>query len=211
VVIILIEDDTGTLFSLVAGIGYSVIAVFIGYLIIQMIRRKAVRYIVLVVLIGGIGVGGVYTLIDKNETEQVVKTLGKDMPENPSKTGPYDVNFISYGSGEDLHREAFGDEVDEIVHTIDGSERVNSWAGFREEFWGFDASNLPLNGRVWMPGGEGAFPLILMVHGNHTMEYFSTGGYDYLGELLESHGFTFISVYEDYANSWFFVGEPNNY
>src|SRR5699024_648527 len=86
--------------STVAGIGYSVIAVFIGYLIIQMIRRKAVRYIVLVVLIGGIVVGGVYTLIDKNETEQVVKTLGKDMPENPSKTGPYDVNFISYGSGE---------------------------------------------------------------------------------------------------------------
>src|SRR5699024_12739323 len=40
VVIILIEDDTGTLFSFVAGIGYSVIAVFIGYLIIQMIRRK---------------------------------------------------------------------------------------------------------------------------------------------------------------------------
>src|SRR5699024_8366615 len=44
-VIILIEDDTGSLFSFVAGIGYSVIAVFIGYLIIQMIRRKAVRYI----------------------------------------------------------------------------------------------------------------------------------------------------------------------
>src|SRR5699024_11583339 len=81
---------------------------------IQMIRRKAVRYIVLVVLIGGIVVGGVYTLIDKNETEQVVKTLGKDMPENPSKTGPYDVNFISYGSGEELHQDAFWDEMDEF-------------------------------------------------------------------------------------------------
>src|SRR5699024_9441550 len=83
---------------------------------------------------------------DKNKTEQVVKTLGKDMPENPSKTGPYDVNFISYGSGEDLHREAFGDEVDEVVPTIDASERVTKWPDSREEFWGFDSSNLPFNG-----------------------------------------------------------------
>ena len=210
VVIILIEDDTGTLFSFVAGIGYSVIAVFIGYLIIQMIRRKAVRYIVLVVLIGGIVVGGVYTLIDKNETEQVVKTLGKDMPENPSKTGPYDVNFISYGSGEDLHREAFGDEVDEVVPTIDASERVTKWPDSREEFWGFDSSNLPLNGRVWMPEGEGPFPLILMVHGNHTMEYFSTGGYDYLGKQLASRGFIFISVDEDFINYSNVSGAPND-
>src|SRR5699024_8507611 len=66
VVIILIEDDTLTLFSFVTVICYSFISVFIGYLIIQMIRRKAVRYIVLVVLIGGIVLGGVYTLIDKN-------------------------------------------------------------------------------------------------------------------------------------------------
>src|SRR5699024_11520852 len=56
----------------------------------------------------------------------------------------------------------------------------------------------------------GDFPLILMVHGNHTMENFSTDGYDYLGELLASHGFTFISVDEDYANYSNFVGEPND-
>ena len=66
VVIILIEDDTGTLFSFVAGIGYSVIAVLIGYLIIQIIRRKTVRYIVLVFAVGGLIVGGVYTIINKN-------------------------------------------------------------------------------------------------------------------------------------------------
>src|SRR5699024_11807176 len=87
---------------------------------------------------------------------------------------PYTTLFRS------LHREAFGDEVDEVVPTIDASERVTKWPDSREEFWGFDSSNLPLNGRVWMPEGEGPFPLILMVHGNHTMEYFSTGGYDYL-------------------------------
>src|SRR5690625_5249896 len=61
-----------------------------------------------------------------------------------------------------------------------------------------------------MPKGEGDFPLILMVHGNHTMENFSTDGYDYLGELRASHGFTFISVDEDYANYSNFVGEPND-
>src|SRR5699024_12018062 len=97
VVIILIEDDTGTLFSFVAGIGYSVIAVLIGYLIIQIIRRKTVRYIVLVFAVGGIIVGGVYTIINKNESEKVVQTLGKDIQEKTSKKGPEEVSFRDYG------------------------------------------------------------------------------------------------------------------
>lgn len=52
----------------------------------------------------------------------------------------------------------------------------------KEMFWGFDEENLPLNGRVWMPEGDGPFPLVLMVHGNHLMEDFSDAGYDYLGK-----------------------------
>src|SRR5699024_5739374 len=133
----------------------------------------------------------------------------KDMTENPSKTGPYDVNFISYSSGEELHREAFGEEVDEVVPTIDESESVIKWPDSRVENWGYDSRDVPRNGSAWMPEGECPFPLILMVHGNHTMEYFSTGGYDYLGKQLASRGFTFISVDEDFINYSNVSGAPN--
>src|SRR5699024_10232856 len=45
---------------------------------------------------------------------------------------------------------------------------------------------------------------------NNTMDIFSSFYYDYLCELIASHGFTFISVDEDYVNYSNFVGEPND-
>src|SRR5699024_3703524 len=84
------------------------------------------------------------------------------------------------------------------------------WKKDRKEFWGYDATNLPLNGRVWMPDGNGPFPIVLMVHGNHVMEEFSTDGYDYLGELLASRGMIAISVDEDFINYSNVSGSPND-
>jgi len=40
-----------------------------------------------------------------------------------------------------------------------------------------------------------------MVHGNHLAEIFSDEGYDYLGRLLASRGFIFVSVDENFLNS----------
>ncbi|MEM7344718.1 MAG: MFS transporter, partial [Chloroflexota bacterium] len=45
--------------------------------------------------------------------------------------------------------------------------------------------------------------LVLMVHGNHRMEDFSDSGYDYLGELLASRGFIFVSVDQNFLNTSF--------
>ena len=47
----------------------------------------------------------------------------------------------------------------------------------------------------------GPFPLVLIVHGNHSMEDFSDPGYGYLGELLASRGIIFASVDENFLNS----------
>ncbi|MDH3990077.1 MAG: MFS transporter, partial [Gammaproteobacteria bacterium] len=55
--------------------------------------------------------------------------------------------------------------------------------------------------RVWYPDGEGPFPLVLVVHGNHGMEDYSDPGYDYLGELLASRGIILASVDENFINS----------
>jgi hypothetical protein len=73
----------------------------------------------------------------------------------------------------------------------------------RSRYWGFDVTNLPLNGRVWYPDGDGPFPLALIVHGNHFMMDYSDPGYDYLGQLLASRGIILVSVDQNFLNgSW---------
>ncbi|MFO7980294.1 MAG: hypothetical protein R6V00_05615, partial [Candidatus Aminicenantes bacterium] len=74
----------------------------------------------------------------------------------------------------------------------------------RHWFWGFDFEKFPRNGRVWYPSGQGPFPLVLCVHGNHNMADYSDPGYAYLGEHLASRGFIFVSVDENFFNGHFF-------
>src|SRR5262249_53546245 len=82
---------------------------------------------------------------------------------------------------------------------------VERWSGAqgwaRTRYWGFDARKLPIQGRVWYPKGDGPFPLVLIVHGNHSAEKFSDPGYAYLGELLASRGYIFVSVDENFLHS----------
>src|SRR5699024_958969 len=150
-----------------------------------------------------------FTLVIFNYPSKTTLEI-KDTISNPAEVGSYETEFFTYGSGSDKHRDVFGSDVAEETLAVDASHFIREWSDEREAFWDFDPTKFPRNGRVWMPEGEGDFPLILMVHGNHTMENFSTDGYDYLGELLSSHGFTFISVEEDYVNYSSFVGDPND-
>lgn len=136
--------------------------------------------------------------------ETSVETL--DMPD-PSLPGEFAVQTLFYGSGNDLHRAEYADRVDLMTETVDGSPFIDGWEGIvgwsRTSYWGFEPDDLPLNGRVWYPAGEGPFPLVLVVHGNHAMEDFSDPGYDYLGQLLASRGFIVASIDENFLNlSW---------
>jgi dienelactone hydrolase len=129
--------------------------------------------------------------------QPVVKPL---LGESPGTHGAYAYNHFTYGSGLDRHRKEFGSEADLLSESVDASAYITKWRKLRTRFWGFDQSSLPVNGRVWMPEGEGKFPLVLMVHGNHLMEDFSDEGYGYLGELLASRGFIAVSVDENFLN-----------
>ncbi len=124
---------------------------------------------------------------------------------NPGEPGDYVVQTLTYGSGKDLRRPEYGDVVDLVSRSVDGSKLIDNWEGpggwLRTRYWGFDATELPLQGRVWYPKGTGPFPLVLIVHGNHSMEDFSDPGYAYLGELLASRGTIFVSVDENFLNS----------
>jgi dienelactone hydrolase len=124
---------------------------------------------------------------------------------DPGKPGPYKVSTFTYGSGADRHRPEYAANARFKTQSVDGAKLDTQWTGFggwlRTAYWGFDASHMPRNGRVWMPDGAGPFPLVLIVHGNHEMEDYSDPGYAYLGELLASQGFIAVSVDENFINS----------
>ncbi len=127
-----------------------------------------------------------------------------DLP-NPSEKGNYQVQYLTYGSGKDQHRMEYGEDVTIVTDSVDGSRLIDNWEGItgklRTWYWGFDDEALPINARVWYPEGEGPFPLALIVHGNHSMFDYSDPGYEYLGELLASHGIIMASVDENFINS----------
>ena len=111
---------------------------------------------------------------------------------------------FTYGSGTDKRREEFGPGAKYRSKTVNASRILPDWKGkkakWRGLYWGFGVEEFPLNARVWMPDGEGPFPVILVVHGNHGMEEYSDPGYAYLGELLASRGFITLSIDENFIN-----------
>lgn len=121
---------------------------------------------------------------------------------NPSETGPYRVSMLYYGSGTDRRRPEYRDSVAFTTETVDASPFVDlgRTAKERNGYWGFTPDSFPLNARVWYPEGDGPFPLVLIVHGNHNMKDYSDPGYAWLGELLASRGYIAASVDENFLN-----------
>jgi dienelactone hydrolase len=124
-----------------------------------------------------------------------------DVPD-PSLDGTYSYRTFFYGSGDDKHRKEYGEGVDFKTDPVDASPFMEAFDGM-PRYWGFDFDSLPLNGRVWFPDGDGPFPLVLIVHGNHNMKDFSDPGYEYLGKMLASRGFIAVSVDENFLNQKF--------
>lgn len=131
------------------------------------------------------------------------------LAEDPADRGPYRVRFLTYGSGRDEHRPEYGEEVIIRSPSVDLSPLLPEWRGFRathrEWWWGFGLADAPRNGRLHLPDTEPGDrrPVALIVHGNHRMDDFSDAGYDYLGDLLASHGIATASVDANFLNgSW---------
>jgi dienelactone hydrolase len=146
-------------------------------------------------------------IVDAPLTAPVAVTL-----EDPGLPGPYPVAELAYGSGTGTRRPEFGADADLITQPVDGSAIFAGYSGlantFFKWFWGFDFSQLPLNATVWAPEGDGPFPLVLIVHGNHAMSEYSDPGYAYLGRHLASQGYIAASVDENFLNGlMFFDGE----
>lgn len=172
--------------------------------------KKILISALLVISIGAIG-SFVYWFLQRGDHDDVIKVDLSELPElpalalpNPALEGSFSVNSLTYGQGEDQRRPEFGEEAELITPTVNGRPfvgKLKGWKGkLRNRFWGFDRSELPLNGRVWYPEGEGPFPLVLIVHGNHSMREFSDPGYEYLGKFLASKGYIMVSVDQNFIN-----------
>jgi dienelactone hydrolase len=156
----------------------------------------------------GLLVGGGLLLVDGFDTTPPVNAAWQtdtavtplDLP-NPAAPGPYPVLTLTYGSGSDRHRPEYGARVTLTTTGVDGSQLITkNWTGLRTSYWGIEPDNLPRNGRVWYPDGDGPFPIVFILHGNHPMEDYSDAGYAYLGQLLASRGYIAVSVDQNFLN-----------
>ncbi|MEP6689896.1 MAG: MFS transporter [Gemmatimonadaceae bacterium] len=162
-------------------------------------RRFRLSLLVLAPLVGACGQS---LKLAKDDSRVVLAHQALAAP-NPASVGSFAVRTLTYGSGTDKQRHAFRDSVTIKTKSVDGSAFASpppKTAKKREDFFGFDTKKMPVNGTVWYPDGAGPFPLVLIVHGNHTMDDFSDPGYTYLGELLASRGFILVSVDENFLN-----------
>ncbi|MDT8369194.1 MAG: hypothetical protein RQ745_08290 [Longimicrobiales bacterium] len=180
-------------------------------------------------LLVAIAAGACYApmVLTENDADLVLARQAIPGP-SPAEAGPWDVGYLTYGSGTDRNRPGFADSVAIVTDSVDGSKLLtwDTQRERREAYWGFSIEGLPLNGRVWYPeapgtggapgaggtgeapdsgtalgsGEGGPFPLVLVVHGNHAPRDFSDPGYDYLGELLASRGYILVSLDMNFIN-----------
>lgn len=175
-------------------------------------RPQGILFLAIALVLTGLGYvgftslnGDPYSKEERTYDSPTTKTLSALGLENPAITGLFEVDTFTYGSGTDKKRPEYASEVKLKTPTVDASLLLPDWKGkkkkWREKFWGFGVNNFPLNGRVYMPKGEGPFPLVLIVHGNHNMIDYSDDGYGYLGTLLASRGSIVVSVDENFINA----------
>lgn len=122
---------------------------------------------------------------------------------NPLQPGNYSYALYFYAS-KNQRTCPFNDETVMVSNTADASGFLYGWSNNRRRSLGFEPDTLPLNAQVWMPIGEGPFPLALIVHGNHMAGRRSDLGYAYLGEHLASRGIIAASVDQNFLNSSIF-------
>lgn len=169
---------------------------------------KVTAGVLAAVTLGSIGIGG-YWLLNNGNADlakpyrlTAMKTADRypTAAANPAEQGPYKVKTLTYGSA-NSYRKEFNQNGSLVTKQVNGSAFVEKWSSNRTNTFGFGPDQMPLNGLVWYPDGEGPFPLIVTVHGNANSTDYSDPGYEYLGKLLASRGYIFVSIDENFLNT----------
>ncbi len=187
-------------------------AMLIGATIVSQSRHLIVLLLLTIVLFAASSAWLVRPAIDDDSAIYKVSPPGGSEQISipyPAANGNYRVKKLFYGSGTDKHRSAYGDDVNLKTESVDASPFIpKGWSYARTAYWGFDYTQLPINGRVCFPEGNGPFPLVLIVHGAHKMTKSSEAGFAYLAELLASRGYIVVSIDENFFNyGWYKYGD----
>ncbi|MBN2796937.1 MAG: hypothetical protein JXR88_16115 [Clostridia bacterium] len=151
-------------------------------------------YLISIVLMGYIYV---YDGLPAEPITNAMDTFVVDHPIYEIPKG-YDITQGIYGNIDYLNRFDFDEEFQSETTSV--SYFLGAWGKSRAQFLGYNVFDIPLNGQFYMPEGKGAFPVVLVVHGNHEMTLSSETGYDYLGKYLAQRGFFVVSVDENCFN-----------
>ncbi len=109
--------------------------------------------------------------------------------------GNLKIEMIKYSSNYNPRRKDYNNSKINS-YTIN----IENFIKLKKNYWGYDETQVPLNGYIWKPKLKGKYPVIFCIHGNHNPKEFSEPGYDYLGEYFASKGYIFISVDENFLN-----------
>lgn len=132
-----------------------------------------------------------------DESEQVLWKLDS-LDSNPAEAGNYEVRHLYYKSVDEPDQNKENDYI--YTRPMDGSSVLKDWSWTKQLYWGFSEDAIPMNGQLWVPEGEGPFPIVFIMHGNHLSEEDSSDGYAYLGQLLASHGMIVSSIDANFLN-----------
>lgn len=190
--------------NIVAVISIAVFLFALGNMIYGTFYRKQVhfllrlgRHLLLIVSIIALVVLFVWPGKQMTVKENAFNTYKTDLVISETDT-QYDVLTGIYGS--EAYQEKFDVLEGETSKTTSVSYFLNKWNKTREKYLGFNVYDVPLNAHYYVPDGEGPFPLIVLVHGNHEMSHDSEIGYGYLGNYLASRGYNVVSVDENFLN-----------
>lgn len=125
---------------------------------------------------------------------------------NPSEPGDYSVDQVVYAAP-NLNYSANSSLNQYTVFqtpTAGFATRSIDLSGIAElgfsVNWPFNSAEIPINGLLQIPTGEGPFPLAVFAHGNHDPLENSTPGYLYLCSLLASHGMIAATIDVNFLN-----------
>lgn len=140
-----------------------------------------------------LGSGLPYNYVKAYLSLQTEKIRTEDIKEVP--LGPLKTASIDYGTNSKILKSRTTNLSNYVVY--EGFTKK-----IRDFYWGYSIDKVPLKGRIWYPKEGGSYPVMFIVHGNHTMTTPSYLGYAYLGEYLASYGYVVVSVDESFLNGY---------
>lgn len=142
------------------------------------------------ILCVGLAVGCIFVVAYEGSSSEVERIAFQsqfvNVSLNPATPGP----FASA-------REAYSGS------TVDLSE-IARFSAYRETLFGFDATRIPITGRVYTPLGVSNPPLLICAAGNHQITVKSAFGYEYLCEHLATQGIACATADMDFFNDLLF-------